>query len=299
MFSKKLLFISAFLFCFANIIQAQNDGDDSTGTHHNHWKDFKWEMGIFGKDMQKSPTISFNYGFSKIRLKDFNSGFEDPNLIELKLGYTTQKTLYTLPNLIRQNYNYFFIGNISTDLSGASAQSAGVKNSLWRLGLGFSSGYGYRMGEKGGIIPYYTYSLDWSRYHSTDSVQNPIDKKRIDLYNDSFRFGTSFEGGLRIRISSLITVEAGYQKSIIFQRHLFWKWAGSSIIEFASQGLVDEFISEIMDTSPAAVPFINFLLKNGLAYGIYTLRYEKMNWPFSSEPPLTFRQYKVGITLVF
>ena len=93
--------------------------------------------------------------------------------------------------------------------------------------------------------------------------------------------------------------DAGYERSIVFQRHLFWKWAGSAIIEAAAQGLLDGFISEVFESTPAAGPIVNFLLKNALAYGIYELRQDKMNWPFSSEAPIAYDQFKFGVTFVF
>jgi hypothetical protein len=63
--------------------------------------------------------------------------------------------------------------------------------------------------------------------------------------------------------------------------------------------LLDTFINEVFKSSPAAGPIVNFVLKNALAYGIYELRQEKMNWPFSSEAPLAFDQFKVGVTFIF
>jgi hypothetical protein len=94
-------------------------------------------------------------------------------------------------------------------------------------------------------------------------------------------------------------LDAGYERSIVFQRHLFWKWAGSGLIEAAAQGLLDGFIYKIFKSSPAAGPIVNFLLKNALAYGIYELRQEKMNWPFNSEAPIAFDQFKFGVSVVF
>ena len=58
-------------------------------------------------------------------------------------------------------------------------------------------------------------------------------------------------------------------------------------------------INKIFKSSPAAGPVVNFLLKNALAYGIYELRKDKMNWPFKSEAPITYDQFKFGVTFVF
>ena len=120
-----------------------------------------------------------------------------------------------------------------------------------------------------------------------------------DRYNESFRFGTSNEAGIRIKPIENLILDAAYERSVVFERHLFWKWAGSAIIETAAQGLIDGFINEVFESSPAAGPIVNFLLKNGLAYGLYELRQEKMNWPFNSEAPLSYDQFKFGVTVVF
>ena len=94
-------------------------------------------------------------------------------------------------------------------------------------------------------------------------------------------------------------MEAGFERSIVFERHLFWKWAGSSIIELIAHGLLDAFINKILDSSPAAGPIVSFLLKSALGWGIYELKQDKMNWPFTSEPPIAFDNIKFGVTFVF
>ena len=121
----------------------------------------------------------------------------------------------------------------------------------------------------------------------------------LDRFEDGVRFGTSSEGGLKIVATSLVTLEVGYERTVVFERHLFWKWAGSGIIEAASQGLLDVFIKEIMKSSPAAGPVVYFVLKSALGYGIYELRQDKMNWPFKSSAPLSFDSFKFGLTFTF
>jgi hypothetical protein len=123
-----------------------------------------------------------------------------------------------------------------------------------------------------------------------------LDVNVSELYHDSFRFGTAFEAGVRFQVIRQISLEADYERAVVFQRHLFWKWLGSAAIEGAAQFMLDRFVEEIMDSSPYFAPVMSFLLKNGLYYGIYELRKEKMNWPFNSEAPVTIDQFKVGVT---
>jgi hypothetical protein len=128
---------------------------------------------------------------------------------------------------------------------------------------------------------------------------NPADIITTDLYNKTFRFGNSFQGGLQFKFTDNLGIDASYERSIVYSRHLFWKWGGSELIEVIGQGLIDKFVEEILDSTPAAVPVVNFVLKNALSYGLYELRQDKMNWPFETAPPLAFDTFKVGFTFVF
>ncbi|MCJ7553366.1 MAG: hypothetical protein MUO34_05720 [Ignavibacteriaceae bacterium] len=267
-------------------------------------KGWKWEFNDFDFSFRKSqPTISLQYGLSKVQRDDLNLSITDPALFELKLGYIKDKKAWKTDDIVKHNFRYIFLSNISNDISGNDGSVDNLATNTWRFGFGRSSGYGYKLSESAAIIPYYTYTLNWSRVDFTKQdiltlVPDPNDDI-LNYYDESFRFGTSSEGGLRIKFIDNIALEAGYERAIVFQRHLFWKWAGSAVIEVAAQGLLDTFINEIFKSSPAAGPIVNFVLKNALAYGIYELRQEKMNWPFSSEPPLAFDNIKFGVTFVF
>jgi len=298
MLNKKILFL--FLICIVAAVNVlAQDNKDTTitdnggwGKHHRHH--FKFEF--FKHEFEGSPTISLDYGFSKMNLKNLDEKFANPNLIELRLGYTNLKDNEDA-NILDYKFHYLYISNFSTNLSNQS-NSPDLKTDMWRFGFGRSTGYGYKI-NSAAIVPYHTYSFEWTRLKMKDTPVNPADQSIINLFNQSYRFGTSFEGGVRFKLINNLMVDAGYERSIIFPRHLFWKWAGSVIIEAAGQGAIDKFVDKIVDSSPYAAPVVSFVLKNALSYGIYELRQEKMNWPFSSAPPLAYDQFKIGLTFVF
>ncbi|HEX9253705.1 MAG TPA: hypothetical protein VF870_15775 [Ignavibacteriaceae bacterium] len=282
--------------------------DDSTKTKDDwewHWDDMDdWENWVVDYGFKKSrPAISLQYGLAEMSRTDIQSQFVDPALLELKLGYIKERSAWQTDNIIKHSYKYLYLSNESNKLAGKEATGTEIESDMWRFGVGWSSGYGYKLGENAAIIPYYSYTLNWSNINFMDSdvltlVPDP-DVEKLNLYDESFRFGTSAEGGVRVKLIENLMLDAGYERSIVFQRHLFWKWAGSALIEVAAQGLLDSFINEVFKSSPAAGPVVNFLLKNALAYGIYELRQEKMNWPFPSEPPIAYDQFKFGMTFVF
>jgi hypothetical protein len=295
------------LFLGFGITKAQEDStktDDEWDWHWkwDEWKDWDdWKMDFGFKD--KQPAITLQYGLAKIDRKDLQANFADPGLVELRLGYIKDKPAWQSDYIIKHTYKYFYLSNETDKLSGKEVTGIDIKTNMWRFGFGGSDGYGYKLSEDAAIIFYNSNTMNWSRIDFTipyivTFAPNP-DYGVLNLYDKTFRFGTSSEGGIRFKLLRNVMLDAGYEKSIVFQRHLFWKWAGSGIIEAAAQGALDGFVHKIFATSPAAGPIVSFVLKNALSYGIYELRKDKMNWPFKSEPPFIYDQFKFGLTFVF
>ncbi len=296
------LFSITILYLIISFSPVQILAQDSTETE-DEWKwDEEWKLEWeeeWASWLNKRPTISLNYGYSDISRTDVEAPFAKNNLIELKLGYTYHKISKFSDNIEKRTFNYGFLNRNSTELAGGSKTASDIKTNNWQFGFGWSSGYGYKIGENSSVTPYYTSSLTWTNLDFADDSLSQNDERIKQLYDETFRFGSSSEAGVRLQATSLIALEAGYERSIVFERHLFWKWAGSGIIEIASQGLLDVFIKSIFKSSPSAGPIVFFVLKSALGYGLYELRQEKMNWPFPSAPPIALDNFKIGATFTF
>lgn len=308
---KNISLITVLLFLIgAGFINAQEDSTNTSSDWDWHWKWNDWSdwsrssnWNIDFGFRNSSPAISLQYGIAKLDRNDFQNKFVDPNLIELKLGYIKERDAWETDYILEHRYRYFYLSNESNNLSSKKSSGTEIESDMWRFGFGKSSGYGYKIAENTSVIFYNTGSLNWSRidfkYPNILTLLPDPEIDVLNLYDESFRFGTSSEGGIRFKIIKNIMLDAGYERSIVFQRHLFWKWAGSAIIEEAAQGLLDGFIYRIFKSTPDAGPIVNFVLKNALSYGIYELRKDKMNWPFKSEAPIMYDQFKFGVTFVF
>jgi len=312
---QKVLSIAIIIVLVSSVIFSQ---DDTTKTTENpKEKKWKWESDKSGDKyfydfdydfdfdfigMNRKPAISLNVGMTQLKRKDLQTeNLADPLSFELKLGTVKQKNIYEKENLIKEHYNYFVISNYSSYLKNKNSKLSDINTDTWKFGFGNQKGYGYKLSQSFAIIPYTESSLNWSRVnfaYDTNFVNNN-DIKIMEMYDESFRFGNSSAGGVKVQMFNNLAVDFSYERQIVFQRVLFWKWAGSSIVELASQGLLDNFIDRIFESSPYAAPIVSFVLKNALSYGIYELRQEKMNWPFNSESPLSFDQFKVGVTFIF
>lgn len=275
------------------------NAQDSTKTDDEDWA-WEWDYVDDWTDWwQKSPTISLNYGFSNISREDVDSSFVNNSLIELKLGYTTRKDSRYADFIEKFNYNYAFLNYNSTNLAGGTENTSEIETKNWQFGLGWSSGYGYKVGTDAAITPYYSSTLSFTEIDYQNDSLNTNDEDIMDRYYGTFRFGSSSEFGVRGQVTKLLIVEAGYETAAVFEGWLFWKWAGSAVIELAANGVLDVFIKEVFKSSPAAGPIVFFVLKGALGYGLYELRKGEMNWPFPSAPPIAMDNLKFGMTFTF
>ncbi len=277
------------------------NAQDSTKTDDEDWA-WEWEWDYVDDWIswsQKKPTISLDYGLSKISREDVDASFANNDLIELKLGYTTRKNTRYADYIEKFNYNYAFLNYSSTSLAGGTEDSSEIETSNWQFGLGWSSGYGYKIGSEAAIIPYYSSTLSFTEVDFQNDSLNANDEDIMNRYYGAFRFGSSSEFGIRGQITDLFIIEAGYETAAVFEGWLFWKWAGSAVIEVAANGVLDIFIKEVFKSSPAAGPIVFFVLKGALGYGLYELRRGEMNWPFPSAPPIAFNNLKFGMTFTF
>ncbi len=303
-----IIMLALSLIVFVSSAFAQEDSVKNTENWNWHWDDeddweWKWD-GDFDFGFSKShPAISLNYGLAQIDRNNISKDFVKPNLLELKLGYIKDKSAWGKEDLVNHTYRNIFFANESNKLSGKESGGSEIESEMWRIGFERSKGYGYKLGESSSVILYNGYTLNWSRidfkYPDVLTILPDKEIETLNLYDESFRFGTSGLSGIRLRMLDNLMIDASYERSIVFERHLFWKWAGSVIIESAAQGLLDKFIDEIFESSPYAGPVVSFVLKNAITYGVYELRQEKMNWPFNTESPLAYNQFKFGLTFVF
>jgi len=273
--------------------QAQEEDDDWFYDDEDSYHNFNIDFHLHG-----NPTIETNYGFSKNSFNLLTGKFNKANLAELKLGYTNEYNVSNTESIMKYNSSYFGISNSSYKLAKKSV-SSDLDGDMWRFAAGWDRGYGYKPSQKSAIIFYNGNAFTLSRLKIDNPIPDIADSLSLNMFRDAFRYGQKTEAGMKIQIIPQLVLNASYERAQVFPRWLFWKWAGGAIIEVAAQSMVDEFVDKILDSTPMAAPVINFLLKNGLSYGIYELRKDKMNWPFNTPAPFMTDSYKFGVTFIF
>ena len=140
-------------------------------------------------------------------------------------------------------------------------------------------------------------TLDYTQ-NSTQADLPPNDAEIMNRYSDAFRFGDRTLYGFKSDILSSVQLTANYETSIIYPRHLFFKWAVTSILVEAGYLGIDYVLGKFVDDYPVVGPIINILVRSGYLYSYYLLRKNNMNWPFSTETPLRYEGFNFGVSVV-
>lgn len=185
---------------------------------------------------------------------------------------------------------------------GLAADSAGTTNAtlgLWRFGFEDINAWGYASKDSPSGVYFINGSNNgWTILDVTRAPALP-DGQYLTDFGSAARYGETMRAGVDVRLGA-ISLNAAYTWDQVYPRHLFWKWIGSNAIEGVAGGLVDAFVKAVGKSSPKAVPVLNFLMRNGLAYGFKTLRKNNMTWPFGADTsPLNIETYTLGVTVSF
>jgi hypothetical protein len=268
---------------FFPVLQAQDDYEESD------WE--RWK-----KDAR--PFLEGTYGIGSPEQVRFEGDFSQIGLVEGKLGYSKIKQYKNYVYSLDESFLYG--GSLSTDLNFFDDDTLGkVNTETIRFGFANRLGYGYNIGAFN-ILPYNERSLVWTKVKTTrpdNLVQTDIDI--LNRYENSFRFGELTEGGVKLNMFRFLSLSGAYELQVVYPRHLFWKWLGSILIRDAGTAAITVFSEDILDRTAFLGPIIYFVLKNGLTYAFYNAMRYNMNWPFETEAPLTFVNYKLGVTLTF
>jgi hypothetical protein len=289
--SRQILLIAisglALVFAYGRLAQAQDQYYD-------------WEEYV-PFSFHSQPTVGLYYGLTNSSLESVRQPLADPGFLQVKLGYSRTNTYDYSTNILKHSFKHISVSHLSQRLDGA-ADPGNIRSDTWRVAGTFESGYGYGLSRNpsgASILLIHGSGWNWSSVSFKDSAVIPEDQQILESYEDGIRFGTNVEVGLRVRVIPLLAVDAGFERSIIFRRHLFWKWAGSALLEGGLQWILDRFIGKIARSTPEAAPVINILLKGALSYGFYEARKSNMNWPFSTEAPILDDTFKFGVTFMF
>jgi hypothetical protein len=302
---------AVFLILLITVTLKAQETDSHEPESNEPENDSAWVTKVFGewKDTfdsdraieKKIPTIELYGGIATPSLHEdvFSGNFGAVDNIGAKLGFIDILRNKHSDDILDYSFNYFSFNHILVGLAAEEPSSPDIEVNAWQFGLGKSDGYGYILGDYTHILLYTDGGIIWTKLDFKDTAQLAEEQGALDRFGDAFRFGTRSEGGIGIRFSKNIGLKAGYERAIVFPRHLFWYWIYSEAVHGIAQGGLSIMTNAIEKSSPELVPVVNFVLRNALSYGIYELRKKNMNWPADTPPPFMFDSFKVGLSFTF
>lgn len=296
-----LLFVLSFsLLSFSNIL-AKSDQDTSWyWKDDNFFKPFKKKVANYF-DIEK-PYIEVSWGISNpsINKDKFDGKFESIYEADFRLGYYYKNNNEYDSSILDYSNNYFFIGHTSSNIFNKKELNNNIEAWAWKLGFMAGDGYGYKISKDINLIFYHSLGLQWTKVdflNSDTSNFSQIDARQT--YSDYFHFGEQWESGIKLQLFKFLSINANYERQVVYPRYMFWYWSMEKMIDAVGYGLIESFTYSIMKSSSWALPVMNFILKSGLSYGIYELKKVKMNWPFETVSPLMYDNFKIGLSINF
>ena len=294
---SKMPFISVLAFALFGVtnLLAQEPDTSSTATADDDgivdYVDWAWE-GNF------RSFLEVNYGYGRPDHKRFTGEFIKLGSYEAKLGWSEIKK-YNIDNISSLDERYFF-GSVSNQEYNAFDDSTGdTALELTRFGIASRLGFGYNLGPFS-LLPYHQIGLVWTQV-SFDSGAGVSENEMeiLNRYKNAYRFGQTTEGGIKLGLGRALALHGSYELAVIYPRTLFGMWLGSYLIQSFGYAAISLYAEKIVNTSPIFGPLMYFVLKNGLAMVFFNQMRENMNWPFETETPLTYVQYKIGASITF
>lgn len=251
----------------------------------------------------KRPMIGIQYGFGDLDRDGFHGDLASVGAFDVQLGFRVERRFGGEDALLRQSTNFAHVGNIASRLVSDPPGPTEVGTDMWRFGLGFGDGYGYRFASNRGhlvlqsscLAGWYTLDLQGAAAGGLPAA----DAALLEQFTSHTRYGDSWESAVEVGFGNMLALHAGYERTAVFPSFKFWYWMLSSIIDRGALLAADMFVDEVEEASPYAAPIVRFVLEGALQYGFYELRKEDVNWPFDTDPPLVVDMFKLGITTRF
>ena len=282
-----VLFTISHLFTQSPGMQDSNSDEEST-----------WDYSMDIPWRNSRPIVEFSYGQNIPKQSKFQGEFARIGAAEIKLGFSRVELYRT--KFLELDEDFLFASYSSKDVTDFDDNSTEkVYTEYLRFGMASRDAYGYDLAPLS-LFPYHHTQFSFTRVKSDrpDSLSKE-DEDILDRYENSYRFGTATEGGVKFLISNSVGITASYEAAVINPRIVFWPWLGGIIVQNITVGIVSHFGKEIVYTGHWLGPLMYAILKNGAAYGVYLGMKEKQYWPFNSETPLTHETFKLSLSITF
>lgn len=289
---------------FSNQIKFQKDGDagDNEYTDEKLLPAAKTANTFFQNPFLEIQAGQSDFSYKVDNIENFRNLFTTTNSYSIKIGSRLISPT-KIDGVLTYSSAHIGLSYLTAQKNNVTLDAINLNS--WYLSGGSKDGYAYTLGKDAYLALYNgdQLNLNWldlDDFYKNASTPNLADEEAMRNFGESTRFGTSFQAGIEVQLVKNISFSAEYEKSMIFPRVLLFKHSISSLIEQIPLSIVDMFIHSLSTSSSSSVvPIVNFVLKNAVSYGYYSLASKNMNWPFDTAQPLVNDNFKIGLSYNF
>ena len=243
------------------------------------------------------PFIEAYPGYGLMNHQGVSVDLPSMGVVGGKLGFREMRPIKRWGTRVKE---HFVIGAYgSSSAPGGTEGAAGMTGSYWRIGTGERIGYGWTFGRQP-LVPYHQFTFNYMEPSlAVPAAITGKDSMTLARAVDGGRFAMTTEGGVTAELFETIGVSAGYEMSVLYTRVVFPQWFASYLIGASAVGIISAFGEEIIEVSPVFGPILYFVLRNGVAYGLFYAWRDQMHWPFNSETPLVLDTFKLDVSIRF
>ena len=255
----------------------------------------------YSKNIDNKNLIEIHYGYSFFSYpnKQVKSRLSNVFLLEIRYGFQRIEEKYKKSQFPYFSSESIFIGNYSSHMSIKQWLDGGKTTDDWRFGFDYRNGLGYNFGKSSNIIFYHSGNIIWNKIDFENLGETRAEQRRFDILDEEYKFGSSFGTGISYLPSDYLSLNCGYEHTLVFPQHLVLKWMVSSFTELLIQRTIDYFGVDYIKQFPKYFPIINVIVKNTVSLLFYELRRKQMNWFFSTREPANYDSFKIGISYIF
>lgn len=280
---------------------AQNDttsmDDDSLGMGR---RDIRIGFGVLLPDRLSTLNVSASYAVPSI---DGSPQLSPATAVELEFGSIVARRNRHSVDVFQLEGTSISVAAVAPELGFRDRSRAAVEG--WRFGFRLASGHRLTALDRSGLFLLHAGGWTWSYLHpgiapsGGDSLSNARAAADVETYRFS-HFGANTSATLGYSIAGMFTLEARYQRVLLYKNHTFFPWLGSIVLEGLAQTLLGIPLATAEKRNPHATAIATLILRSALSWGIYELRSTSgQHFPFKGNTPLLWDELRIGIGMQF
>nr|BAL55114.1 hypothetical protein HGMM_F23B02C53 [uncultured Bacteroidetes bacterium] len=258
------------------------------------------EFSVLLPDRLSALSFSAGYAWPSI---DGSPQLSPATTLELEFGAQAARRVRHSTDVYRLEGTSISVAALVPELGFRDHSRAAVEG--WRFGFRLASGHRFSALDRSGLYLLHAGGWTWSYVRpstaprNADSMTTAVALATADSYRTS-HFGANTSATIGYSIGGIVTLEASYQRVLLYKNHVFFPWLGSLLLEGLAQSALSAALAGAQQRNPSAAAIATLVLRSALSWGIYQLRSTSgQHFPFKGNTPLLWDELRIGIGMQF